>query len=109
MPRPMGNIIAVAAVLLIHMEMTAVAAPSAIITRDGRDPTQDDVSIHAATRLSTPWTAMASANKKLPMNKKMMGCPYEAKRVLAVPNPAKTQHAVPRSAVTGSGIGSMIQ
>ncbi len=108
-PNPIGSISAVAAVLLIHIEMTAVAAPTASRIREGRAPTHERERIPVATRRSTPCTAMASAKRKLPMKRKMMGCPKDAKMLFADPSPATAQAAAPSSDVTGSGIGSRIQ
>jgi len=46
--------------------------------------------------------------KKLPINKKIMGCEKAEKTDFIVPNPANPQSPHPNKAVTGNGMGSVI-
>jgi hypothetical protein len=105
----MGNIIAVVAVLLIHIERNPVIAPKANINRAGLDPIQGRDNIAKAIRRSKPWTSMAWAMKKLPMNRKITGLAKGARTSLADPTAARMQKIGPRRAVIGIGIASVTQ
>jgi len=105
----MGNIIAVVAVLLIHIEKKALMAPQEMMIRVGLRATSAQDNMVRARRLSNLWTIMASASRKLPMKRKMMGLEKGAKAVLASAIPRMTQRATPSKAVTGMGIASVTQ
>jgi hypothetical protein len=83
METPIGNIMAVVAVLLIHIEMTVPTRPYITRMRVPLVPTQRDASALKAMRRSSPWTNIASASMKLPMNRKMMGSANGARAVRA--------------------------
>jgi len=99
---------AVAAVLLIHIDMPATAKLNAIMIRIGLLPTHFRERSQLPNRRSKPCTVKASAMKKLPINKKIMGCEKAEKTDFIVPNPANTQSPHPNKAVTGNGMGSVI-
>ena len=80
---PMGNIIAVVAVLLIHIEMHVATAPNTSRMRVGLPPTARDDSAPNAIRRSRPCANMDSASMKLPMKRKMMGSANGAKTTRA--------------------------
>ncbi len=53
-PIPMGSIMAVAAVLLIHIDRNALIAPNASSNLPGVLPTERSDSMESANRLSRP-------------------------------------------------------
>jgi hypothetical protein len=59
-------------------------------------------------RRSRPCTVKASEIKKLPINKKMMGCEKAAKTDFIPPTPVNTHKPQPNRAVMGKGMGSVI-
>ncbi len=81
--RPIGNIIAVVAVLLIHIEMPVATAPKTNRIRVGLPPTARDDRAPNAIRRSRPCANIASASMKLPMNRKMIGSAKGARTVRA--------------------------
>ncbi len=106
---PRGNIIAVVAVLLIHMEITQVTDEYTTTRRKPLRPIHGDASAVNAMRRSRRCTNIASARMKLPMNRKMIGSAKGAKTVAAGATPSNTASVGPTSAVTGSGSASVIQ
>src|SRR3990170_2731331 len=108
-PSIIGSIIAVVAVLLIHMDMKAVIAPQENRMRDGLLPTQDQERIVRARRLSIPCTIIASASIKLPIKRNIIGSENGAKATLASAIPRTTHSTTPNRAVTGIGMASLIQ
>ncbi len=70
---PIGNIMAVVAVLLIHIEMAVATAPYTSRILVGLPPTARDDNALKANRRSSPCVNIASASMKLPMKRKMMG------------------------------------
>jgi|GEM_PF-6044255 len=109
MPSPMGNIIAVVAVLLIHMETKAAVPPYTRRMRAVLLPTQDMERILKAKRLSSPCAIIASARMKLPRNRNTVGSAKGAKAVATGATPSSTHSTAPRTAVIGMGIGSVTQ
>ena len=107
--RPIGYIMAVVAVLLIHIEMPAVTPPNTRRMRTGLRPTSREDRALNAIRRSRPWTNIASASMKLPMNRKMMGSAKGANAVRAGATRSTTASTGPISAVTASGSASVIQ
>ena len=65
----MGSIIAVVAVLLIHIDKNAVASMNPSTRRFGLVPTH--ARIRSAMRLCSPHFSIVTARKKPPMKRKM--------------------------------------
>ena len=105
---PIGNIIAVVAVLLIHMEMPVATAPKTSRILVGLPPTARDDRAPNAIRRSRPWANIASASMKLPMKRKMMGSANGAKTTRAGATCRMIANTGPISAVTASGSASVI-
>jgi cytoskeletal protein RodZ len=55
------------------------------------------------------WTTKASARKKLPIKRKIIGWAKAENTALTVPSPATTQKAAPKKEVTAKGRASVIQ
>ena len=62
-----------------------------------------------ANRRSSPCTTKASAKKKLPIKRKMIGWANVARTSLADPNPMAIHNAAPTSEVTAKGMASVAQ
>ena len=106
---PMPNIIAVVAVLEIHPEIAAVAAPRANRIRPGRAPTQGSASTAYATRRSRWWRKMPRERMNAPMKRKISGSAKGANTSFAGATPSTTHAAAPSSAVADSGSASLTQ
>ena len=106
---PIGNIMAVVAVLLIHIEIAAATPPYTNRMRAGLPPTSRDDSAPNAMRRSRWCTNIASASMKLPMNRKMMGSANGASAVRAGATCRTIARTGPMSAVTASGSASVTQ
>ena len=98
---------AVVAVLDTHSETKPVAIPNAASSRFGLVPTAR--MIPNAMRRFSPCCNIASAIRKLPRKRKTIGSAKPRKISLAEPIPSNTHSAGPSSAVTASGIDSVIQ
>jgi len=96
------------AVLLTHMDTTAVIAPKPAITRIGLPLIHGMERNTTATRRSSRWSIIARASMKLPMNRNTMGSAKGASTLLASATPSKIHSVGPRIAVTGSGTVSVI-
>jgi hypothetical protein len=107
-PSAIGSMTAVAAVLLIHIDMLATAMLNAIMIRIGLLPTHSRERSQLPKRRSRPCTIKASEIKKLPINKKMIGCEKAAKTDFIPPTPVNTHKPQPNRAVMGRGMGSVI-
>ena len=107
-PKAIGTMMATAAVLLIHIESTAVAKAMARNKLAGLELTHFSDSNHNAQRLSILWTTKASARKKLPIKRKIIGWAKAENTDLTVPSPATTQKAAPKKDVTAKGRASVI-
>src|SRR3972149_2987868 len=103
-----GIIMAVAAVLLIHMEISATTPPLAINSIVGLLPTPLMEKMYMANLRSSLCRVMALAMIKLPMKRKTIGSANGASTVLAGATFMKTHSAAPTSAVTGIGMASDI-
>jgi len=108
-PNAIGSIMAVVAVLDIHIERKAAMAPKANMMRAGDSPTQRRESTNRAMRRSSLCTRMELAIKNDPRNKKMMGWPNDEKASRAEATPSGTHSAGPSSAVAARGIASVTQ
>ena len=71
---PIGNIIAVVAVLLIHIEISALVSAHRRPARGRRrSPTPRSPRIANAKRRSSPWKKIARARMNVPMKRKISG------------------------------------
>jgi len=109
MPKAIGNIIAVAAVLEIHIEIKAEIPPKVKRIRYEFPPTHFKERMLKAKRRSRPCKDIASASIKLPIKRKTIGSAKGAKTVEAGATPKSTHNPAPKREVTGIGIGSQIQ
>ena len=97
------------AVLLIHIDSKAAAAPTAKRMRAGEEPIKRERSMPRATRRSSWFTVMARASRKLPRKTKITGLAKPRKTSRASPTPNKMQRAGPSNAVAGMGMASVTQ
>jgi len=90
---------------LMAIDTTATAAR----IRTGRSPTQGTASTANASRRSSRWSRIASANRNDPMNRKISGSANGRNTSLTGATPHTTQAVAPSSAVTASGRASVNQ
>jgi len=108
-PRPIGSIIAVVAVLEIHIDKNQAMAPNASRILHGWLPTQGRDRTNSAIRRSRPCCIIPRAIRNEPRNRNKIGCPNEANASRTGATPRGTASAGPSSAVAARGIASVTQ
>ena len=108
MPDTIASIIAVTQVLERTALAVAHTAATAASTRPGRSATPGSASTVKASRLSRPWSRIASARRNEPISRKINGSANGANTTWAGATPATTQATAPTSAVTARGRASVI-
>ena len=107
-PRAIGSIMAAVPVLGMNGEVAAPMKPKAIMMRWVELPTQRSARMLNAKRRSRPWTSMASAMMKLPMNSRMVESNTLPNTSSALATSRTTHRHNPTTPVIGIGIASVI-